>query len=533
VRCSADTSIRDTRLETTRALLELGANVNTSDALLHETPLMEAAGIGDLDLVLLLLEAKADLGRTSASGQSALDFAQTSSLVAEVLRDPAKAAAEQRRRKVQELRKRDEEQRQAARTERIGKADEHHAGDKFEQRNRRSAFLQHAAGVSPFAGGAPQSTTREPDTSAKASVEVAAPVGGRPIASGSPVVQGKVGSAVVHTQAQAPPIVEEPKVSSRQEPPAQPGQQFQPVLRPAPFRMAAASPKEGKPIDKASVFARAKNHPPVVANGKVPDGKVPDGKQGSPSSAGVQDNVRRFVAKQMSSKNWVPSPQPLGENSKVFPLRPGLDRAASTDPSPSPTATAAPPSSTKAAPQQPPRPSPPQPPPQRPQPPPPPPSRPMSGPGDAEAATDGGETPDWLADVFEKYPGFVGSGVEIPEEARLWNPQELEMYVASLGQIWPRGRRLPQGHNSTPADSGGAPAARTPVPPPSVLRPHCTALGVRPEEINGRAALKRAYRQAALKWHPDKNPGNSEAAGRFQEIQDAYNHLCRFPAFQE
>ena len=48
-------------------------------------------------------------------------------------------------------------------------------------------------------------------------------------------------------------------------------------------------------------------------------------------------------------------------------------------------------------------------------------------------------------------------------------------------------------------------------------------LGV-PRDV-GEAELKKVYRKLALRFHPDKNHGNEEAAARFKQISLAYNVL--------
>lgn len=39
--------------------------------------------------------------------------------------------------------------------------------------------------------------------------------------------------------------------------------------------------------------------------------------------------------------------------------------------------------------------------------------------------------------------------------------------------------------------------------------------------------LKRAYRRLAMRWHPDKNPGDKkEAEAKFKQISEAYEVIC-------
>ena len=45
------------------------------------------------------------------------------------------------------------------------------------------------------------------------------------------------------------------------------------------------------------------------------------------------------------------------------------------------------------------------------------------------------------------------------------------------------------------------------------------------ERAAGDGDLKAAFRKAAMKWHPDRNPGDKDCEHRFKEINEAYEIL--------
>ncbi len=56
------------------------------------------------------------------------------------------------------------------------------------------------------------------------------------------------------------------------------------------------------------------------------------------------------------------------------------------------------------------------------------------------------------------------------------------------------------------------------------LQKACDILEITPNTFSA-STIKKAYYKQALKWHPDKNKGNSTAAEKFRQVCDAYNYL--------
>src|SRR5438552_17302967 len=58
---------------------------------------------------------------------------------------------------------------------------------------------------------------------------------------------------------------------------------------------------------------------------------------------------------------------------------------------------------------------------------------------------------------------------------------------------------------------------------PSVQRDYYEVLSI--EKAADGEEIKRAYRRLAMKYHPDRNPGDAEAEGKFKECAEAYEVL--------
>ena len=55
---------------------------------------------------------------------------------------------------------------------------------------------------------------------------------------------------------------------------------------------------------------------------------------------------------------------------------------------------------------------------------------------------------------------------------------------------------------------------------------HYATLGLSPQSVPSKQQIKQQFRLLALRWHPDRNPGNeARAAERFKAVQEAFEVL--------
>jgi len=109
-------------------------------------------------------------------------------------------------------------------------------------------------------------------------------------------------------------------------------------------------------------------------------------------------------------------------------------------------------------------------------------------------------------------------------------PQRPQMQQPQRGGAWP-------GRSSNPPGPQPGPHWKAHMPPESgpwspggqarvsdTLAPHYDTLGLKPDA--GSEEVRKAYRALALKYHPDKNQGDDDAAQQFRSVLEAYQALA-------
>jgi len=121
---------------------------------------------------------------------------------------------------------------------------------------------------------------------------------------------------------------------------------------------------------------------------------------------------------------------------------------------------------------------------------------------------DPSKLPPRIRKVCMEFPGYSGELPPFQEAEELWTDQEIHCFFFSSGFIKPPKKKK----------------IKTKVLPQAVLTEHLQTLQL---PFNaGMDMVKKSYRKLALRYHPDKNPGEQDAS-LFQEISEAYEAICQ------
>ena len=122
--------------------------------------------------------------------------------------------------------------------------------------------------------------------------------------------------------------------------------------------------------------------------------------------------------------------------------------------------------------------------------------------------------------IILDYPCYFDMPNDVRHEHRQQIMDEIDKLLGSNSQKWGRncgGGNCNAGRGANHSNAGGSKA-----PPKDPNLVHYSVLGLQPNA--SKADIKKAYRELALKFHPDKN-SDPAATETFRKIQEAWEAL--------